>query len=173
VNDVIVWLTFFGFLIAVFPVHIFNYIYLNTAERYASVNVTLYRYIKILNANTVKNSIDKMQINGKEKNFANATLSKNSLKIFNNLCFTKIIQLCDFGVSEGSNSYLVLTQHMLTESLYYFIKANGGRTKLRNYTVLNYTHDKVNYYLKVVGVINLITVGKIILMLITEKIINE
>jgi large-conductance mechanosensitive channel len=66
-----------------------------------------------------------------------------------------------------------LAQTFLSNKIYDFIEANGGKTKLKNYAVLNFTHDKVNYYLKLVGVINLLTIAKIIFILITEKIINE
>jgi hypothetical protein len=144
----------------------------NTREKYASVNVTAYRYLKILNVNTVKNSIAKMQINGKEENIQISNAPPYAYKIFNNVCITKIIQLADFGLQGEINGYLSLAQINLTKALYLFVKANGGKTKLKNYVILNYDHDFINYYLKVVGVINLIVVFKIILVLIMEKIKN-
>ena len=35
-TDVLVWLAAVGFLISVFPIHIYNYFYINTATKYAS-----------------------------------------------------------------------------------------------------------------------------------------
>lgn len=47
---------------------------------------------------------------------------------------------------------------------------NGGRTKLKNYIILNREHKNVVYYLKVSGAINLLALIKLILILITEKV---
>lgn len=168
-NEAIVWLSFIGFFIAVFPIHIFNYVYVNTDEKYASVNVSAYRIIRILNVNTVKNSFDKMQVNGKEKKVNLNLVQKNSYKIFNNLCLTKIIQLSDFGLLNQNHAYVAFVQNALTTAVYSFIKANGGRTKLKNYTVINLSHDSINYYLKVVGIINVIVISKLIFILLLEK----
>ena len=42
-STVLVYLAAVGFLISIFPVHVFNYIYLNTENRYASVNAGIYK----------------------------------------------------------------------------------------------------------------------------------
>jgi len=67
-NDALVWLAAALFLIAVFPVHIYNYIYLDTERKYASINAGIFK-INFFNANTVENNPFEMQING---NFFNA-----------------------------------------------------------------------------------------------------
>lgn len=172
VSNVLVILTAIGFFILLFPVHIYNYVYVNTKDSYASVNVSAYRLIRILNANTIKNSPDKMQINGKDKKFDKNLVNVNYLKIYNNLCLTKVIQLGDFGIQSDKGAYFALFQNTLSQALYAFVKVNGGRTKLKNYTVLNEEHGDVLYYAKVVGVINLLTLTKIISILILEK-LNE
>lgn len=172
VSNVLVILTAVVFSVFLFPVHIYNYVYVNSNDGYASVNVSAYRLIRILNVNTIKNSPDKMQINGKDKDLDKSLINVNFIKIYNNLCLTKIIQLSDFGIRSEKGAYFALLQNALSQALYAFVKINGGRTKLKNYTVLNEEHDNVLYYAKVVGVINLLTVSKIMLMLILEK-INE
>lgn len=171
-GDVLVILTAIGFFIFLFPIHIYNYVYVNTHERYASLNVSAYRIIRLFNANTVKNSPDIMQINGKDRKIDAGFVKSRSLKIYNNLCFTKIIQLGDFGIQGDKGVYYALGQDVISQALYAFVKINGGRTKLKNYTVLNEEHGNIIYYAKIVGVINLTTVAKIIIILIWEK-LNE
>ncbi len=171
-SDALVYLSAIGFFISVFPIHVVNYVYVTTLQPYASVNVCLYRFIRILNINTVKNSLTKMSVNGKEKKMDKSFINKNALKIFNNLCITKIVQVGDFGIQSEFNIYAAFCQKCLTEAVYAFVRINGGRTKLRNYTLLNYEHDYINYYMKVAGIINLMTIGKIFSILIWEK-LNE
>lgn len=171
-NEALVYLSAIGFFIAVFPIHVFNYAYVSTSQKYASVNVSLFRLIPVLNINTVKNSVTKMSVNGNEKQMDLSFFSKNALKIFNNLCITKIVQLSDFGVANPNNVYFAYVQNCLTQAIYAFVRINGGKVKLRNYTLLNYEHENISYYLKLVGVINLMTVGKIFAILLWEK-LNE
>ncbi len=161
-----------GFLISVFPIHVFNYIYINTEEKYASINVTIFRYIKIFNINTVKNKPNEMQINGKSKKISFDMLKLNFYRIFNKLCIHKVVQLTDFGVKKESNAYIALAQHGITTALYKFLQVNGNTVKLRNYTVLNEEHSEIRYYAKAVTIINLLVVAKIILITLMEK-LNE
>lgn len=168
-NDLLVYLSAIGFFISVFPLHFANYVYVNSAEKYAGLNVTLYSVIRVFNVNTVKNSVNKMQINGKEKQVSPSVVNKNAVKIFNRLCLTKIIQLTDVGMRNQNNGYIALAQSALTQAVYAFVRVNGGRTKLRNYIVLNEEHGDIVYYMKFVGIINLIAVSKIITLLIMEK----
>lgn len=169
VSEVLVYLTAVGFFIAVFPVHFFNYVYVTTEQPYASLNISIFRLIPILNVNTVKNSMTKMSVNGKEKKMDKSFINKNALKVFNNLCITKIIQVADFGLKSEKNVYIALCQTFLTNAAYSFVKINGGKTKLKNYTLLNYEHENIVYYMKLVGIINLLTIGKIFTILILEK----
>lgn len=171
-NEALVYLSAIGFFITIFPIHVFNYAYVSTEQKYASVNVSIFRLIPILNINTVKNSVTKMNVNGKDKQMNSSFISKNALKIFNNLCITKIVQLSDFGLMNTNNVYIAYAQNILTQAVYAFVRINGGKVKLRNYTLLNYEHDYISYYLKLVGVINLLTVGKIFTILLWEK-LNE
>ena len=121
------------------------------------------------NANTVKNKPGEMQVNGKSKKFDLSDIRYSAYKIFNSLCFYKIVQLGDFGLKEDKNAYFALTQNALTVAIYKFIQINGNYAKLRNYTVLNGSHGFVRYYCKSVTIINGIVVAKIILILIMEK----
>lgn len=161
-----------GFLISVFPIHVFNYIYINTEEKYASINVTIFRYIRIFNINTVKNKFNEMQINGKSKRLDFDNLKLNFYKIFNKLCIHKVVQLTDFGVKEQNNAYAALAQNGITTAAYNFLQINGNSVKLRNYIVLNQEHSAIRYYAKAVTVINLFVITKIILIILMEK-LNE
>ena len=164
-----VYIATVGFLISVFPIHVFNYIYVNTEDKYASINVTIFRYIKILNINTVKDRPNEMQINGKSKKMSFDMLKLNFYKIFNQLCIQKIVQLSDFGVKEQTNTYAALAQHGITTAAYEFLKINGNTVKLRNYMILNEEHSSIRYYAKAVTIINLLVVAKIMLIILMEK----
>ena len=97
----------------------------------------------------------------------------NWLKIYNNLCITKIVQLGDYGIQNPNNVYVALANNAFTNALYTFVKINGGRkTKLKNYTILNYEHAHVHYYLKLAGVINVITLAKLFTLFIWGR-LNE
>ena len=173
-NNKLPIIIFIVFGVILFPLHVDNYIYINSRERYASINVVLYRLIKVFNINTIKNSFDKMQVNGKDKKIdaGVARLFKNNvLKIYNNITFTKMIQLGDYGIAGNNGAYVAVTQHAMTQAIYSFVVQNGGRVKLKNYIVFNKEHDKIIYYAKISGVINLLSVMKIILVLIMEKFI--
>ena len=161
-----------GFAISIFPIHVFNYIYVNTEEKYASINVTLFRFIRIFNVNTVKNKPGKMQINGKEKKLDYKNVKLSFYRIFNMLCIYKIIQLSDYGMQNEKNAYVALAQNGVTTAAYKFLEINDNCTKLRNYTILNEEHSSIRYYAKAVTVINLFVVAKIILYILMEK-INE
>lgn len=169
--DVLVWLAFAGFLLAVFPIHIYNYLYINTAKKYASVNAGIFRF-NFFNANTVENNPREMQVNGKNKKIDASKFKLNFYKIFNQVCVYKIVQLGDYGMQKEANAYIVLAQHGLTTAIYKFLQMNGNYGKFRNYTVLNAEHSDIRYYAKAVTVINLLVVAKIFLIIILEK-INE
>ena len=167
-----VYMAAVGFLISVFPIHVFNYIYINTEENYASINVTIFRYIRIYNINTVKNKPNVMQVNGKDKKMNIDMLKVNFYRIFNKLCIQKVIQLTDFGIKNENNAYAALLQNGITTAAYGFLQVNGNRVKLRNYAILNQEHSEVRYYAKAVTIINLFVVAQIILVIILEK-LNE
>lgn len=179
-STAIVYISAILFAIAVFPVHVFSYVYASTQKMFAGANVSLYRLIPILKINTQKGVPPKLKKKAEEKEKEKKKDKKKSklvtmerwLTIYNNLCITKIVQLTDFGVQSDFCAYAAITQKSLTDAIYAFVKINGGRTKLRNYTVFNYEHGDINYYLKVVGVFNLITFAKLLTVLILEK-INE
>lgn len=170
-TDVLVWLAAVGFLISVFPIHIYNYFYINTATKYASLNAGIYK-INFFNANTVENNPREMQINGKNKNIDPSTFKLNFYKIFNQLCIYKIVQLGDYGMQKMSNAYILLAQNGLTTAIYKFLQMNGNYGKFRNYTVLNAEHSEIRYYAKAVTVLNVMVLAKIFLIIIMEK-INE
>lgn len=156
------------FALAVFPVHVFNYAYLNTEEKYAMANVGVYGK-SFFNVNTVKNKPNEMQINGKNKKVDVKQIKASFYKIFDKLCIYKIIQLGDYGLKKEANAYVSLAQSAFSTAIYKFIQVNGNYCKLRNYTILNEEHSEIRYYAKVITVINAIVVAKIIMILIKEK----
>jgi len=158
------------FAIMIFPVYLYNYIYINTGQKYASINVGVYG-INFFNLNTVKNHPGQMQINGKQKQIDTKKFKVSTFyKIFNKICLYKVIQLGDYGVQKDSNTYILLAQNSLTTLIYKLIQVNGNFCKLRNYTVLNQEHSDIRYYAKAVTVINAFVVVKILLILLMEKI---
>jgi len=171
-NEAMVYLAAVGFLISVFPIYVYNYVYVNTEEKYASINVTIFRFLKLFNINTVKNSPGKMQINGKDKQLKPETLKVNFYRIFNQLCIYKVVQLSDFGMKNTNNAYVALAHNSVTTAAYKFLQINGNYTKLRNYTILNEEHSSIRYYAKAVTIINLMVIAKIALIYLMEK-INE
>ena len=160
------------FAIQVFPIHVVNYIYVNTEEKYASINVTIFRFFRLYNINTVKDKPNEMQINGKNKKMDLKFLKMNFYRIFNQLCICKVIQLSDFGLKNQNNAYAALAQNGVTIAAYKFLQMNGNYCKLRNYTVLNEEHSAVRYYAKAVTVINVLVIIKIFLIMLMEK-LNE
>lgn len=168
----LVWLAAAGFAIAVFPIHVYNYIYINTADKYLSLNAGLYGKINFINVNSVKNNPSKMQVNGKNKSFDAGKIKMSAYKIFNSVCIYKIVQLGDYGLKSDKNAYFALAQNGLTTALYKIIQRSGHYAKLRNYTVFNAEHDHFIYYAKAVTIINLMVISKIIMILLTEK-LNE
>lgn len=172
VNDALVYISAISFFIAIFPVHVFNYVYVSTSERYASINITAYRFFTILNFNTEK----KPQFIGKANEEGDKDdkilTTTNWLKMFNSLCITKIVQLGDYGLQNPDNAYFALANKTLTDAFYTFVKINGGKTKLKNYSVLNYEQSHINYYLKLVGIINVITIMKLFTIFFWGK-LNE
>lgn len=168
--NALVYISAILFAISIFPVHITNYIYLSTTENYASVNVTLYRFIRLFNANSVKMKKEEDKPNDGKSNINISEYTNiDFLDIYNKLCITKIVQLGDYGLLNGANAYAALVQNALTQVVYAFVTINGGRTKLRNYSVLNYEHGDVNYYLKLTGVINALSFLKILLIFLMGK----
>ena len=156
------------FAISVFPVHLCNYVYINTAQKYASLNVGVYGF-NVYNMNTVKDHPNEMQINGKNKKIQPDKIKLSYYKIFNQICLYKIIQLGDYGMQNQNNAYVALAQNCFTTAIYKFIQMNGNFCKLRNYAVLNEEHADVLYYSKAVTIINLIVILKVILVIIGDK----
>lgn len=169
-DKVLIVLGAVGFFISIFPIHVYNYIYFNSEEKFASLNVTIFRFIRIFNANTIKNNPREISINGKNKKLDKGILNVNFYKIFNQLCIHKIIQLSDIGMQNNDNAYVALAHNSVTTSLYKFLEINDNQVKLRNYTIFNEEHPHIRYYAKAVTVINLIVIMKIIFLIIMEKI---
>lgn len=170
--NALVYLAAIGFALAVFPVHIYNYVFVDTGQKYASINAGVFKF-NFFNVNTVKDKPRKMQINGSDKDIDIKNFKPSlAYKIFNSLCIYKIIQLGDYGVKNENNAFVALGQNAFTTAIYKFIQINGNYCKLRNYTVLNEEHSEVRYYAKAVTIINALVVAKILLILLMEK-INE
>ena len=156
------------FALLVFPVHLCNYVYINTGQKYASLNVGIYG-IYFYNMNTVKNHMNEMQVNGKNKKIQPDKFKLSFYKIFNQICLYKIVQLGDYGMQNQNNAYVALVQNCFTTAIYKFIQMNGNYCKLRNYAVLNEEHADVLFYAKAVTIVNLIVVLKVILVVIGDK----
>lgn len=163
-----------AFAISVLPVHVYSYAYICSADGQAEVTSSLYKLIPIFGLKLNYHNIQKLASRDKDsanKNDGGGT-NFNLLEIYNKLCILKIIQLSDFGLQSGIGAYAALAQSWLTELLYAFVKCNGGKTKLRNYVVLNREHDNIVYYIKIVGVINLITLSRLFIVYLWGK-LNE
>lgn len=167
-SEAAVYIAAISFAISIFPVHIYNYIYINSAEKYASFNAGVYKF-NFFNANTVKDKPNEMQINGKSEKIDPNKLKVSLYRIFNQLCIYKLVQLGDYGFIKEDNAYIVLAQHGLTTAIYKFLQINGNYCKLRNYTVINCEHSDIRYYAKAVTIINLLVLSKIFLIIILEK----
>lgn len=174
------------FFIAVFPIHFLNYVFISTEKGYASVNVTLYGIYRIVNFNT--DDKIKRVLKRRKKKLENARAARHGkgneekmpmpptrlIRLYNKLCITKIIQLGDYGIQNENNVYVALAQKLLTDAIYAFVKINGGsKTKLRNYAVFNCEHGNINYYLKLVGVINVISLLRLLVTFLWEKVEHE
>lgn len=176
-SEAVVYVSAIAFILCIFPVHVFNYVYVTTQQDYASINVSLYRLIPIFKG-TTRLSLKALKPNKEEepdddgKDGLKLKYPRHYLDLYNKLCITKIIQVSDFGIQNENNSYAALAQYAVTQAVYSFVKINGGRTKLRNYVVLNNEHGNVNYYLKLVGVINLTSLARLFIIYIWS-VINE
>ena len=158
------------FAFVVFPIHVYNYVYLDTGKKYASINAGVYKVINIFNANTIIDNTREMQVNGKNKKIDLTKIKYFFYKIFNCLCLYKIVQLGDYGMQKDGNAYVALAQSCFTTAIYKFIQCNGNYCKLRNYAVLNEEHSEIRYYAKAVTVINMIVMAKILIIILKEKI---
>ncbi len=155
--------------ILLFPLHVSCYVYFNSEEKYLALNVTAYRLVTLFRANSVKNAPDKIQVNGRESRVTDY-LKRHAVKIFNNVSLTKITQLGDYGVKGVKGACAACVQNALTDAVYSVIADTGGRTRLKNYIVLNGEHENIVYYAKISGIINVLAVIKVTFVLITEKI---
>lgn len=170
VNYAIVIMSAVGFFLLLFPIHISNYVYADSYEGYASMNVCVYRYIKLFNINTVKNKPNHMMVNGKDREIDFTHVKANAFGIIKRLQVYKIIQLGDYGLLDGTNAYVALIQRFVSGVLHSALFFSGSYAKLKNYTVLNQTNSGLRYYAKVEIAINAVSIIAIILYLISEKI---
>ncbi len=155
--------------LSVFPVYVTNYVYADSEEKYVSVNICLFRYIGVFNANTVKDNPMSMQINGKSRNIDVGIIRANIPGIISRIHINKIVQLGDYGIKNDGGAYAAVVQSVASDFIYKLLQINGSHAKLRNYAVLNECTAGVRYYAKIVTVINAVTICNIIFYLITEK----
>ena len=153
--------------VSLLPVYVSVYAYADSAVKYASANVCLYRFMRIVNMNTAEDG--HMQMNGKDLKINPARAVKGGKAILDNLCLFKLIQLSDFGLKGEACAYGAIAQSAITLPLYKYLELSGSACKLRNYVILNREHGDVKYCAKAVAVINFVAAIKIILMLIMEK----
>ncbi|MGN0808264.1 MAG: hypothetical protein ACI4MN_07460 [Candidatus Coproplasma sp.] len=164
-NELIIYLSAAAFIIYIFPVHVFSYVYVTTQKGYISLNVSLYKFIPLYKGN-FKLKASEIDLKPLFNNGGGLKIKYPShyVDLYNKLCITKIVQVGDFGIQNEDNAYLALAQNSFTQALYTFVKVNGGRTKLKNYVVLNNEHDYICYCLKLVGVINLMTLLRVFIV---------
>jgi hypothetical protein len=144
--------------------------YFNFKNKYFSFNITIFKYINLIKINSIENSKDKFMVNGKEKKFKMPSKNVNLGLIIKNINFTKIIQLCDYGIENQRNLYILIAQNVITNTLYDYIRIRRSCIKLKNYSIINYEHDNLNYYFKIEEVINLITIIKILFLTLKEEV---
>lgn len=169
-GSVIIYLSAIIFLLCIFPVYVFNYVGIFGEQNKLEVTVSLYKVIPIFNLQKKIIKISDIKLfNG---NKPKLTYPKHYLALYNKLCITKVIQVSDFGLQSQANAYLALTQNVSTQVAYSLIQNGGSKTKLRNYLLLNEAHGEVNYLLKVVGIVNLITLLKVVFIYL-RSLINE
>lgn len=165
----IIYLSAIIFLLCIFPVYVFNYVGIFSEQNKLEIAVSLYKIIPIYNFKK-KITISDLKLFGGNK--PKLTYPKHYLALYNKLCLTKIIQFADFGLQSQASAYLAITQNASTQAIYALIQNSGGKTKLRNYLLLNEAHGEANYLLKVVGVVNLITLLKVVFIYL-RSLINE
>lgn len=159
VNGAVIYLTAIAFALCILPVYVYNYAFISTKDKSLTAKVLIYKLIPIYRF--------EKRLNGKikEEHVKAKTLKlkypRHYLDLYNKLCITKIVQICDFGMQNQVNAYAALTQNVFTKAAYGFVKANGEKTKLRNFVLLNEEHGDVVYCIKLVGVVNLVTLIKI------------
>lgn len=158
------------FFILLFPIHISDYVYADSYEGYASINVCIYRYIKLFNLNTVKNKPNRMMVNGKDKEINLSHVKANILGIIKRLQIVKIVQLGDYGLLTEVNPYIALIQRFASGWAYSALLLSGSFAKLKNYTILNQVCRDIRYYAKIEIAVNVLTIINIIIYLISEKI---
>ncbi|MGN1103817.1 MAG: hypothetical protein ACI4QI_02980 [Candidatus Coproplasma sp.] len=172
-SEAIIYVSSIAFALYIFPVHVFSYVYVTTQKEYASINISLFKLIPLYRG-TNKIKIDVSDVAGFLNSDSGLKLKYPShyVDLYNKLCITKIVQVSDFGIQRQSNAYAVLAQHALTQAVYTFVKVNGGKTKLKNYVVINGEHGYINYCIKVVGVINLMALLRLFIVYFWS-VINE
>ncbi len=159
-----------GLIFLLFPIHISNYVYTDSVEQYASVNVCIFRYIKLFNINTVKNKPNHMMVNGKDKELDFSHVKANAFGVFKRLQLVKMVQLGDYGLMSDSGAYIALAQSAVSNCLYTVMLYSGSYAKLKNYTILNQSRAGIRYYAKAEIAINALAVINIIIYLISEKV---
>ncbi|MGN1060365.1 MAG: hypothetical protein ACI4QN_01395 [Candidatus Coproplasma sp.] len=163
-SEALIYVSAFAFALYIFPVHVYSYVYLTTQKGYASVSVSLFRLIPLYKGVNELKLDEKSLVDSANDGGGKLKYPRHYVDLYNKLCITKIVQVSDFGVQNQSNAYAALAQHAFTQALYSFVRINGGRTKLRNYVVINGEHGYVNYCLKLVGVINLMGLIRLIIL---------
>lgn len=163
-GEALIYVSAIAFILYIFPVHVFSYVYVTTQKSYASVNVSLFKLIPLYKDTNQLEFDYKSITDAINGDGAKLKYPSHYLDLYNKLCITKIVQVCDVGIQNQNCAYAALAQHALTQAVYAFVKINGGKTKLKNYVVLNAEHEYVNYYLKLVGVINLMGLLKLIFL---------
>lgn len=164
-SELIIYLSAAAFIIYIFPVHVYTYVYVTTQKGYINLNVSLFKFIPLYKGHfKLKPSFKDIKPLFKNDGGLKLKYPSHYIDLYNKLCITKIIQVGDFGIQNEDNVYLALAQNSLTQALYTFVKVNGGRTKLKNYVVLNNEHDYISYCLKLVGVINLIVLIRVFIV---------
>lgn len=164
-SEAIIYVSAIAFALYVFPVHVFSYVYVTTQKGYASLNISLFKLIPLYKGiNELKLDLKSMAELADGDVGLKLKYPSHYVDLYNKLCITKIVQVSDFGLQNQSNAYAAIAQHAFTQAVYTFVKVNSGKTKLKNYVVFNGEHGYLNYCLKLVGVINLMSLIRLFIV---------
>ncbi len=169
VETFIVWLIFITFTLFIFPIYITNYVYVNTEDKYASLNVCLYRYIRFFNANTIQNDPNHMQINGKDKSIDLHAAKWKYLFFLKRLHLCKVVQLGNYGIQKTSGATLAVTQYVANEMLKLSLKNVNLSTKYKNYMLISENFNGLRYYAKTSIVVNIYSLLAMIFLYYKRK----
>lgn len=157
------------FALLVFPVHVYSYLFASTQYKFAGLTLRLYSFIPILRVNTIKNNPMRMDVNGKEMPLSPKNFRYRNLELARRLSILKIVQLGEYGTGSAASASAAVGQHILTDAVYEMLAYADPNITLKNYTILNEDTSHINYGIKLVNAVNLLSTMSIVILLIRGK----